>query len=49
MFGRKVVGNNSTSLVPELTLKEIVFLHCESNTTLSFCYNRKLVPYEIQL
>jgi hypothetical protein len=34
-------------LFPELTLKELVFL-CHEYTTLSFCCNRKLVPYEIQ-
>jgi hypothetical protein len=28
-FGRKVAGNLSTSLFPELTLKELVFLHCK--------------------
>jgi hypothetical protein len=28
-FGRKVVGNNSTGLFPELTLEELVFLHHE--------------------
>jgi hypothetical protein len=28
-FGRKSVGINSTSLFPELNLKELVFLQCE--------------------
>jgi hypothetical protein len=46
-FGRKVAGSKSTGLFPELTLKELV--SCTVNITLSFCCNRKLVPYEIQL
>jgi hypothetical protein len=44
-FRRKVAGGDkSTSLFPDLTLEELFM-----NTTLSFCCNRKLVPYEIQL
>jgi hypothetical protein len=47
-FGRKVASRrNSTGFFPELTLEELVLLCC--NTTLFFCCNRKLVPYEIQL
>jgi hypothetical protein len=28
-FGRKVVGSNSTSLFPELTIEELLFLCCK--------------------
>jgi hypothetical protein len=45
-FGRKVAGTSQLASSLNLaTLKDLVFLHC--NTTLSFCCNRKLVPYEI--
>jgi hypothetical protein len=40
-------GDKSTSLFPELILKELVFLHCEYYSI--FLLNKKLLPYEIQL
>jgi hypothetical protein len=44
-----VVGTSqlASSLIPELTLMELVFLHCEYYFPLSFCCNRKLVPVVI--
>jgi hypothetical protein len=48
MFGRKVVGSNSTGLFPELTLEELVFVHHEYYSIFLLQQQaRKLVPYDI--
>ena len=43
---KEIGRDKSTGLFPELTLKELVFLH---HKYYSFCCNRKLVPFEIKL